>query len=466
MNNVSGLVRLSIMMFLQFFIWGSWYVTTGNFMGSHGMKDQIAWAYSLVPIAALISPFFLGLIADRFFPSQIVLGTLHLLGGAIMCVVPSMVSEQATEAQMYGYLTLLFLHAICYTPTLSLTNTVGFSNMTNPEKEFPIIRVFGTIGWIAAGLVVGAALKADKSATQYYVAGGAAIALGLYSLTLPNTPPPARGKAIGLGEIVGLDAWKLLGRPAFAVFMICSMLICIPLAAYYAYAQVYVGHVLDANDFPTLQSLYASLFGGDLDSDAVKAAVRSPAAWMTIGQMSEILFMLMIPFVFTRLGVKVMLLVGMLAWVARYALFSFGAEDSVFWMTMLGVALHGICYDFFFVTGFIYTEKSAKPEIRGQAQGLLVMMTQGVGLLIGAQISGLISKRLTTGEGDAAVTDWYTFWMINAGMALAVSIVFALAFWDRVRPTETEAVTDAGAAPIDPGTTHDPAMARKTTSVK
>ena len=456
MNNQLVLVRLSVMMFLQFFIWGAWYVTTGNFMLAHAMtQDQVGWAYSVVPIAAIISPFVLGLIVDRFFASQVVLGVLHLLGGAAMLALPSIVpatpagfdpadadSARLSMGETLPFLALLFVHALCYTPTLSLVNTVGFSNMTRPEKEFPIVRVLGTIGWIVAGLVVGGLLAADVKTTQYYVAGGASLLLGLYSFTLPHTPPPSRGKAIGIGEILGVDAWKLLARPSFAVFLICSMLLCIPLAAYYQAAQTFVGEVL-AENFRDAKP---------------ESSLRSPAAWMTIGQMSEILFMLMIPLVFNRLGVKVMLLIGMAAWIVRYTLFAFADVDDVLWMTLVGVALHGICFDFFFVTGFIYTEKTADPAIRGQAQGMLVMATQGIGLFVGAQLTSALLKacKAYAAGGDVA-SAWYPFWLINAGMAAVVTVIFAAAFWDRVTARADDVAKGETAAPIDPQTVPDPA---------
>lgn len=439
--------RLSLMMFLQFFIWGAWYVTVGNYMNTHGMFDWVGWAYTVAPIAAIISPFFLGMIADRFFASERVLGVLHLLGGAIMLGTPA-----AARMGPEIFVGALFLHTLCYMPTLGLTNTLAFHNITNQEKQFPIIRVFGTIGWIAANWVVSKVFQADFSATQFYVTGAAALALGVVSFFLPHTPPPAAGKKITAGEIVGVDALALLKQPSFAVFILCSFLICIPLAAYYAYAPVYAGKVGFAN----------------------------PAFNMSFGQVSEIFFMLAMPLFFARLGVKWMLLVGMLAWVVRYGLFAAADDNNVQWMVLGGILLHGICYDFFFVTGFIYTDKKCSKEIRGQAQGFLVLVTQGLGLGIGAQVMKWIVARYTPAEAlelqarsteltreAFAMTDqsaaqplfdqanqlgaqasqlmnWQMIWLIPCIAAAAVMVLFFLAFWDRVDTTTDEAEVAKG----------------------
>ncbi len=426
--------RLSVMMFLQFFIWGAWYVTVGNYMKAHGMFDQVFWAYTVGPIAAIISPFFLGLVADRFFATERVLGVMHLLGGASMFCVPL-----AAEAGPNAFIVVLLFHMLCYMPTLGLTNTLTFHNIENQEKQFPIIRVFGTIGWIAANWVVSKALHADSAAVQFYVTAAACVGLGLFSFTLPHTPPPAKGKKASLREIVGLDALRLLKQPAFAVFIVCSFLICIPLAAYYAYAPVYAG----------------------------KIGFEDVAFNMSFGQVSEILFMLVMPLLFARLGVKYMLLVGMLAWVTRYGLFAGADDGNVAWMVLIGILLHGICYDFFFVTGFIYTDKKCTPEIRGQAQGFLVLVTQGLGLGLGAQIIGRVvgsnkppeaqelearaielSKQAFAAEDPAAaealhaqsgelagqvsqLMDWQTIWTIPCVAAAAVMLLFLLLFWDK-----------------------------------
>ena len=367
-------LRLAIMMFLQFFVWGAWYVTVGNFIGSVGWEpDVIGWAYKVGPIAGLISPFFLGMVADRFFATEKILGVLHLLGGAFMLLVPySALGESPGSGFFIG---LLLGHMLCYYPTLGLINTLAFHNMTNPVKQFPIIRVFGTLGWIAAGILVSKYFKADKLPLQFQIAGISSVLLGIYCFTLPHTPPQSAGKKVTIRDLLCLDAFALLKDRSFLIFMICSFLVCIPLSAYYSFAAVF--------------------------ADAM--FVPEPAFWMTFGQWSEVFFMILMPFFFVRFGVKWMLAIGMAAWVLRYGLFSGASSGGVFWMIMGGIVLHGICYDFFFVTGQIYVDKKAPKAIRGQAQGFLVMMTLGLGLLIGADISarivGKYSPRLT-GDGD------------------------------------------------------------------
>lgn len=412
------MTQLSVMMFLQFFLWGAWFVTLGPFMGARGFQGvDIANAYSTAPIAAIISPFFLGIIADRFFPSQVVMGVMHLLGGVLLMLAPS-VAGQGTE-NAWPFIGVLLAHMLCYMPTLGLSNAVAFHAMSNPEKQFPIVRVWGTIGWIVAGFGVGMlaarlaqtggltdaeAERARASVPSFfYVAGGSGILLGLFSFVLPHTPAPSKGKAFSVGSILGVDSLKLLGDRSFAVFIACSMLICIPLAAYYSFAATYAG----------------------------EAGVENVPIKMTFGQMSEIGFMLVMPLFFVRLGVKWMLAVGMLAWVLRYGLFA-GAwggpgGEHVTWMILGGVILHGICYDFFFVTGQIYTERTAPKEVRAQAQGFLVLVTQGVGMLIGNQVFGRLVDHYSGDEG----TDWQTVWAIPAGFALVVLVIFVLLFKGR-----------------------------------
>ena len=402
------------MMFLQFFVWGAWYVSQTGFMVKQGMGDLIPWAYTVGPIAAIISPFFLGMIADRFFPSQRVLGALHLLGGIVMLLVPGAahVYTAGDTKFMQPYILMLMLHMLCYMPTLGLTTSLALHHMTEPEKQFPLIRVWGTIGWIVGNIVVGGNLKTwgidfswiadgDKSPAQFYITGGAAILLGLFSFSLPHTPPPLKGKTVTVGEILGLDAVQLLRKPSYLVFVICSFLLCIPLAGYYNYARNYV----EATGF----------------SNATMT--------MSYGQMSEIFFMIIMPACFARLGVKWMLAIGMLAWVARYGLFSAAADDHVRWMVLGGIILHGICYDFFFVTGMIYVDRAAPPTIRGQAQGFLVLVTQGLGMLIGAQAFGLLVAHHTTKPlPDVAILDWKHIWLAPCIFAVVVLVIFVAAF--------------------------------------
>ncbi len=398
-------VKLSVMMFFEFFIWGSWYTTIGVYMKNHDMASLTHWPYTVNPIAAIIAPFFVGLIADRYFATQKVLGTLHLLGALFMFLTPSATGNPTI------FILLLLAYNICYMPTMSLANTICFHKMTDQEKDFPMIRVFGTIGWIVAGLIisyvlgnfVASHLKPEQTAAPLYLTAAASLLLGLYSFTLPNTPPPAAGKKISASSIIGVDAFKQLGSPSFFIFLLSSFLICIPLAAYYNMTQLY------------------------LES----AGFKDIAATQTIGQGSEIFFMLLMPLFFARLGVKWMLVAGMAAWVLRYVLFAAGAPDAITWMILSGIALHGICYDFFFVTGQIYVDKKASPEIRGQAQGLIVFVTYGVGMLVGAQIAGMVYNSFLGSATALTLQQWQSFWWIPAIFAAGVLLFFTTFFRDR-----------------------------------
>jgi nucleoside transporter len=362
-------VLLSVMMFLQFFVWGAWYVTAPNFLGTIGFgAEDIGWTYSVGPIAGILSPFFVGMIADRFFPAQRVLGAMHLIGGLIMFVAISLMGAANPSPQMINL--AFFGYMLTYYPTLALSNTLAMKNMTNPDKEFPLIRVFGTIGWIAAGVML-TQVGWDTSVQMFRLTAIAALALGVFSFFLPHTPPVKEGK-ITIRQILGLDALILLKDRSYLIFMISSFLICIPLAFYYQIAS----RVVEMGGLPIGQT-------------------------MSYGQMSEIFFMVVMPFFFARLGVKWMLGVGMLAWVTRYVLFAFGASDQVAWMIIVGILLHGICYDFFFVTGQVYTDQIAPKAIRGQAQGMLVLFTLGLGMFIGAQVAGKIEASHTTEESKA-----------------------------------------------------------------
>lgn len=389
-------LRLFVMMFIQFFIWGAWYVTVGNFLGARGMNDTIATAYSVAPIAAILSPIILGMLVDRYFAANRVLGVMHILGGISIALAPSFATPETSGL----FALIVFLHTLFYMPTLSLTNTVAFHCISEGEKTFPLIRVGGTIGWIVAGIFVSKVLQADKLPTPFFVASGASILLGLYSFTLPHTPPPRKSEKVTMRDILCLDALGLMKEFPFAVFVISSLLICGPLAAYYAYAPVYV----DAAGF------------------------KDPAFNMTFGQVSEIFFMLIMPLLFARMGAKWMLLIGMAAWVVRYGLFSAAAPDSTLWMIFGGILLHGICYDFFFVTGFIYTDKKAPANLRGQAQGLLVLVTQGIGMLIGAQLMGRLFTAKIVGENPGL--EWQQFWLIPCIAAGVIMVAFGILFKD------------------------------------
>lgn len=412
MNLSSISARLSVMMFLQFFVWGAWYVTIGNFMTAQGMADLTHWPYTVNPIAAIVAPFFLGLVADRYFATEKILGILHILGGIIMFLTPSMTGNPTM------FIVMLLLYNLCYMPTLGLSNSLAFANITDQEKQFPLIRVFGTIGWIVAGLFISFVLSGyvpegtlpDVTALPLYTTAVGSILLGLYSFSLPHTPPAAAGKPFSVRDVLGIDAFKKLKSKPFMVFLVSSFLICIPLAAYYNFSPIFVN----------------------------SSGISNPAATMSLGQVSEVLFMVLMPLFFVRLGVKWMLVVGMGAWVLRYAFFALAAPMGVFWMILVGILLHGICYDFFFVTGQIYVDKKAGAEIRGQAQGMLVLVTYGLGMFIGAQIAGNVFNGFLDGA-DALTPDlWQSFWWIPAAFAAVIMLFFTFTFNDKVDTSEVK----------------------------
>jgi nucleoside transporter len=433
------------MMFLQFFVWGAWFATLGLCLGSNGLGDFSGGAYGSAPLGAMIAPLFLGLIADRFFPSEKVFGVLFLIGGALLLMIPNVAADGNGQMMVW----LMFGNMLCFMPSLGLANTIVFTNVDH--LTFPKVRVWGTIGWIIAGLVVGI-LGWSAKFDMFYIAGIASLILGIYAFFLPHTPAPSKGQPVNMRALFMVDAFSLLKRPAFFVFMLCSMLICIPLAYYYGVTSNYLQNT----------------------------GFLQPASTMTIGQMSEIFFMLLIPFFFRKLGVKWMILLGMLGWVLRYVLFAYGAPDQVVWMIFLGVALHGICYDFFFVTGFMYTDKEADPSIRSQAQSMLVFFTQGLGMYIGyaivfgilyqvpsslfgikvdfsslgdisflQQLGQMFSVSMPEGVKDVVITDpsevkgaeenllfvtmnqWKSYWLLPAGMAGAIAALFFVAFRDK-----------------------------------
>jgi nucleoside transporter len=410
--------RLSVMMFLQFFVWGAWYTTIAVYMTNQDMGTLTHWPYTVNPIAAIAAPFFVGLVADRFFATERVFGMLHLLGGVVLLAAPQ------TSGNPALFIIMLLLYNLCYMPTIALSNSLAFHNIADQEKQFPRIRVWGTIGWIVAGLFVSFGLGAlvsgvrpEQTALPLYTAGIGSLVLAAFSLTLPHTPPPARGQVVSARSVIGLDAFQQLGSRPFYVFIVSALLLCIPLAAYYNFTQLY----LEA------------------------AGVRNIAATQTLGQMSETLFMFAMPFFFARLGVKRMLLAGMAAWVLRYVLFAMGAPDGVYWMIVLGILLHGICYDFFFVTGMIYVDKKSTAAIRGQAQGFFVFVTYGVGMLIGAQVAGNVYNRFLAGATALTLEQWGSFWLLPAGFAAVVLIFFGLAFNDREAEAKRRAAVSAAA---------------------
>ncbi len=404
--------QLSLMMFLEFFIWGGWFVTLGTFLDYNlsATGGQIATAFSTQSWGAIIAPFIIGLIADRFFNAEKILGFLHITGAILMYFM--YVSIDFAE-----FYPLVLAYMIAYMPTLALVNSVSFNQMKDPAKEFSFIRVFGTIGWIVAGLVISYIFFWDAPAARedgmlrntFLMVGIASAVLGLFSFTLPKTPPTVdRSKKVSIVETLGLDALGLLKEKNFLVFFLASILICIPLAFYYQNANLFLSEI----------------------------GVENPTGLMTIGQASEVLFMLLLPFFFKRFGFKMTIIAGMLAWTVRYVLFAYGDTGELIFMLIIGIALHGLCYDFFFVAGQIYTDFKAGEKFKSSAQGLITLATYGVGMLIGFYVAGLISDANLLGE---KLHEWDSIWLFPAAFAFGVMILFAIFFKnEKIDKTEIE----------------------------
>lgn len=388
-------------MFLQYFVWGAWYVTMGTYLFKTLSADaiQIGSSYANLSIAAIISPFFVGLIADRFFSAQKVLGILHLLGAATLYYT-------STVLEFNNFWWLILLYTLLYMPTISLSNSVSFAQMKDAGKQFPGVRVFGTLGWIVAGLIIGF-MKIESSPLTFQIAAACSLVLGIFSFFLPDTP--AKKQEANIASILGLDALVMFKSRSFTVFFITSILICIPLAFYYGFTNPFLNDI----------------------------GVENAAGIMTLGQASEVLFMLLMPLLFIRLGVKKMLLIGMFAWVVRYLFFSYGDVGAGMWMLYGGIILHGICYDFFFVTGQIYIDNKAGQSMKSAAQGMITFATYGVGMLIGSYVSGFLTQQYASTVNGILQYDWKSIWFVPASIALVVIIIFAIFFKERESSANT-----------------------------
>jgi nucleoside transporter len=387
--------RLALMMFLEFFIWGGWYVTVGTWLGRglHFSDQQIGIVAGTTAVGAIVSPFFIGLIADKLFATQKVLAVLHGIGAVLLFFA----SAQTVFGPLY---LLVLLYAIAYMPTLALTNSLAFRQMRDPKVEFAPIRVLGTFGWIVAGNLI-SRLKLESTGTPLRIAAGASLLLAIYSLTLPDTPPLGAAKKFSIRSIFPVEVLNLFRERSFAIFAIASFLICIPLQFYYAFTNPFFNEI----------------------------GVQYAASKMSFGQVSELLCMLLIPWFFRRLGVKYMLVAGMSAWAIRYALFAYGNPGPGMWMLWLGILLHGICYDFFFVTGQIYIDRKSSAAFRAAAQGTITLITYGAGMFVGSWLSGLVVSLYAGTAADGAVThQWTSIWLISAGLSLAVLLLFLVTF--------------------------------------
>jgi len=409
---MSGMrARLRAMMFLEYFVWGAWYVTLGTYLARtlQFSGQQVGWAAGTTAVGAMISPFFVGFIADRWFATQKVLASLHALGAALLWFA----SQQQTFGWVYAF---VLLYSLVYMPTLALTNSLAFRQLSDPKQQFGFIRVFGTLGWIVAGLIVGN-LDIEATALPMQIAAGASLVMAAYCLTLPDTRPLARAApSDDSSSSFSTAALALFRGRSMAAFAIASFLICVPLQFYYAFTNLFLNEI----------------------------GVANAAAKMTGGQMSELLGMLLIPWFFRRLGVKYMLALGMLAWVIRYVLFAYGQPGAYMWMLWGGILLHGICYDFFFVVGQIYVDREAPVALRAAVQGMITFLTYGIGMFVGSWLSGWVVDAYANAAGaGAAMHAWTSIWLVAAACAGAVLVLFLLAF------SERRATVDRAQMPAD-----------------
>lgn len=390
-------IQLMVMMFLMFFTWGSWYGQMGKYLFTtlKASGDQIGSAYATFSIASIIAPFFVGMIADRFFSAQKVMGVLNLLGAGILYLL---IQNQNPDT-FFWY---ILAYTLTFAPNLALSSSIAMNQMRDPGKEFPAIRVLGTIAWIIVTNIIGLYSLGDKVAI-YQIAMFTSIAWGLFAFTLPDTPPKATGKAT-VSQILGTDAFVLFKDRSFLIFFISSVLVCIPLAFYYAHANL----------------------------SLTESHMTNVENKMSLGQASEVLFMLLIPFALQKFGIKKMLIVGLIAWIVRFLCFGYGDGISSEWILYLAIVLHGVCYDFFFVTGQIYTDNKAGDKIKNSAQGLITLATYGIGMGIGSKLSGIVLDKYTFTDAAGVVThNWNGVWMIPAGIAAVVLVLFIIFFKDK-----------------------------------
>ena len=408
-------VQLSVMMFLQFVVWGSWYGQLSKYLFAINFDGvQVGNIYATFSIAMIISPFLVGMLADRFFAAQKVLGVLNLIGAGLLFLL-----TQITDYDSFYWLMLLY--CLSFAPTIALTSSISMRQMSAPEKEFPLIRLMGTLAWIAVTNLIGLMGWGDKN-TIFFISMITAIVIGLYAFTLPNTPPTIKGP-VGFGQIIGKDAFVLFKDRSFTIFFISSILICIPLSFYYAMGN------------PSITDAYKTAF---IDANPGQPLPKSffVENKMSLGQASEVFFMLLLPLAYRRLGIKWILILAIVAWIIRFLCFGYGNATSGEWMLYLGILLHGICFDFFFVSGMIYSDQKAGARIKSQAQGLISLATYGLGMYIGSVVAGYVQKMYTTGTGSNAVTNWTNVWLVPAGIAVVVLLLFLILFSEKKKVAE------------------------------
>ena len=409
---ISLRIRLSIMMFLNYFVWGCWYVTIGTYLTStlKFSGTQTGAVFGTTALAAMISPFFVGLIADRYFASERVLMTLHLIGAGLLYLV--------TRVNSFGAVYVLMLaYCLCYFPTISLVNSITLRYVKDSGRDFPLIRVFATLGWIAIGQIIGR-LGIETSSRPFLLAAGASVGMALFCLALPHMPPQGQQKTVTLKGMLGFDALVMLKDRSYLVFVIASILACIPLTFYFSFANAYLNDV----------------------------GVTNAAGKMTLGQVSEVGVMILMPFFFRKITVKTILVLGLAAWAVRYALLAYGNPADGVWMFYVAILLHGICYDFFFMTGQLYTDQQAPPHLRNAAQGFITFLTYGVGMFVGSLLSGGAVDLFTKSVEGTVTRNWSGFWMSSSLGALLIAVIVGIWFRNAGKIQQVQPVEAAAAS--------------------
>ncbi len=398
-------IRLSAMMFLNYVVWGAWYVTIGTWLTAtlKFSGTQTGAIFGTTALASMISPFFVGLIADRYFATERLLAALHLIGAVLLYCI----AQATTFGAVYS---LMLAYCLCFFPTIPLTNSLALQNVSNAGSQFPLIRVFGTIGWVVISLVIGH-IKVESSSTQFLISAGCSVGMSLFCLTLPHTPPK-QATSTSWKSILGLDALVMARQRSYLIFLIASVLACLPLTFYFSFTNAYLNDV----------------------------GVQDAAGKMSLGQVSEVGMMLLMPFIYRRLRLKTILTLGLLAWSVRYVLLALGNPSSGIWMFYAAILLHGVCFDFFFMTGQLYADQEAPPHLRSTAQGFLAFLTYGVGIFAGSMLSGVAVDAFTTHVGDELVRNWSGFWLTSAFGAACICLLVALLFRANVKiESKTEA---------------------------
>lgn len=403
--------RLAVFMFLQYFVWGSWYVSAATYLSKtlHFGGEQIGLAYGAFAIGAMISPFLVGLIADRYFASEKIIAFLGIIGGILLFILAGL-------TEFGSFYPILIIYCTTYVPTLALGTSLSLHHFTNPKRDLPFVKAFTAVGWIASAIVVSIIFKAEQNAVQFQIAGVMSVVMGLFALTLPHTPPKKTGKDIRIGEILGLDALALMKKRSFAIFIVSMFLICIPLYFYFVNMSIYV----------------------------TELEWKYPVAKMSLAQVSDVVFLLSLPFFLRYLGYKKTIFLGILAWAVRYFLLA-GSVDMLSMQTLFvytAILLHGACYDFLFITGQLYVDEQANEKIRGAAQGFIAFILWGVGAFVGTQLAGMSLASHTLAEPVGSIThNWQGIWAYPAWGSLAVLIVFVIFFRENQKKRNTLANT-------------------------